>query len=115
MLKVLVAEENHGYQHGHRQQKAYAATTAGILRLKVRIISFRQRTPFPSGRLPGKPLEETRMHGDERSPCVCNPLELGKEGRWTLEGRSETRPRSYHARRHGNQPVSAVQDWSNPG
>jgi hypothetical protein len=54
------------------------------------------------------------MHGDKRPPCACNSLESGKEGWGTLEGRSQSWPRSQNAQRRVNPVVSAIKGWSDP-
>jgi hypothetical protein len=42
----LEPEEKHESQHEKAQQRANIAITAGIPGFKVRIMNFRQRTPF---------------------------------------------------------------------
>jgi hypothetical protein len=54
------------------------------------------------------------MHGPSKETRTGNPLELGKEGWRTLEGRSETWPRRYLERKHRNPTLSVIQGCSDP-
>lgn len=56
------------------------------------------------------------MHGhQEMAPCSCRPLQLGKDGRGPLEGRSETWLASRHVQGCKNPEIAAIEKRRNPG
>jgi len=55
------------------------------------------------------------MHGhQEMATCSCCPLKLGKDGRGSLEGRSETWLSGRDVQRRKNPEAAAIEKRRNP-